>query len=725
MAHSGASSADAAAWADFASAAGLDVTISTPSPTTTAPGVEAALAAPPASGEPEAEEPPSSGGMLEGILAEPPALGEPALVETAPVDDDIAPPVLGVPSSSEDEEELIADPAGAPMVGAPPAAGGTADVGVQTSQNVIIPAFDMVDVAAQTDGKVDRACNWVEHRGDFTRDSPQDVADLVLDSDPNAEAMVVWCAAPPCQDFSRIAQGAGHQGDRGRLFEESVAFMDELRAALKSHRFAFLYENVEMSGEAAKVSSDALGVQPVFVCPSDFGWVSRPRLWWLSVDWTRLASDPADGSPLEWAKKGRWDRLRLAAVRASADSFDLGGLSSTRPWPREDARWLEGGRQFAPWHSVEAMLQDAKGVLHIPPPEVKEQLHHIPPGFTGQIDDALANDSLFFDEASRLAGRLTFLSQSTFGATGRAAIKPLYSRAADTAANSDATLVPWPGRVTGPFPVLYADAFFLDGDLRKKPGHLAAGEAVPKAARWQNGWGYVLLLDGHVFYDYGVIRPEHLAPFAARKAFIYVLEIVAQVLPLVTFARRLSPFWIAFIDNVAGQFALMKGYGKDPSVNGILASFWGLASDRQWAPDFHRVPSASNVSDAISRGDDSRARAEGWTRVATPVDDIMDVLGRAASDIDFACHSALGEGAEVRTPAPAPSFWGGVSSIIAAFLAAKPSGFSDAEAALYAFIYFGICSEAASQTSKGPGSLRLNLLDQLYNFDLEQLGDDD
>ena len=52
------------------------------------------------------------------------------------------------------------------------------------------------------------------------------------------------------------------------------------------------------------------------------------------------------------------------------------------------------------------------------------------------------------------------------------------------------------------------------------------------------------------------------------------------------------------------------------------------------------MPSAANVSDAVSRGDDSRARAEGWTRVATPVDDIMDVLGRAASDIDFACHSA-------------------------------------------------------------------------------------
>ena len=119
-----------------------------------------------------------------------------------------------------------------------------------------------------------------------------------------------------------------------------------------------------------------------------------------------------------------------------------------------------------------------------------------------------------------------------------------------------------------------------------------------------------------------------LARICCRQEGLHLcLEIVAQVLPLVTFARRLSPFWIAFIDNVAGQFAFMKGYGKDLWVNGILASFWGLAADRQWSPDFHRVPSASNVSDAISRGDGSRARAEGWTRVATPVDDIMDVLG--------------------------------------------------------------------------------------------------
>ena len=43
--------------------------------------------------------------------------------------------------------------------------------------------------------------------------------------------------------------------------------------------------------------------------------------------------------------------------------------------------------------------------------------------------------------------------------------------------------------------------------------------------------------------------PELLRPFAARKAFIYVLKIIAQVLPLIASARRLPRHWIAFIDN--------------------------------------------------------------------------------------------------------------------------------------------------------------------------------
>ncbi|CAE7884041.1 unnamed protein product, partial [Symbiodinium necroappetens] len=262
-------------------------------------------------------------------------------------------------------------------------------------------------------------------------------------ADPNAEAMVLWCAAPPCQDFSRIAKGAGHQGDRGRLFEDSVAFMDELRVILRQHRFAFLYENVEMEAAAAQVSSDALGVSPVFVCPSDFGWVSRPRLWWLSVDWTRVVTDPADGSPLEWAKRGRWDRLRLSAARgrklmpcattpAPTDDGRQKPRSTRGRTARDaDARWAEGGRQFAPWHyTVEAMLQDSRGLLHLPPLDVKEQLHHIPAGYTAKAGadtktrHRMVGNGWHWGVPARLLGILVMATWAKPVASGRAPAAP-------------------------------------------------------------------------------------------------------------------------------------------------------------------------------------------------------------------------------------------------------------------------------------------------------------
>ena len=63
--------------------------------------------------------------------------------------------------------------------------------------------------------------------------------------------------------------------------------------------------------------------------------------------------------------------------------------------------------------------------------------------------------------------------------------------------------------------------------------------------------------------------------FTSRRAFIYVLEILAQVLALVTLARRLPPRWLAFIDNVAGQWAAQSMASWRPfgrrrrSANGV------------------------------------------------------------------------------------------------------------------------------------------------------------
>ena len=231
--------------------------------------------------------------------------------------------------------------------------------------------------------EVDRACHnvqrhrtpWVQCRCGITKDDAE--------ADPDAHATVIWVAAPPCQDFSFVTEGKGHDGERGGLFLHTINVMLAVQQLTAPRRFGFLYENVAMVNYHAQAISDALHVEPVYVCASDFGWVSRPSLWWMSVDWTINDKDPHDDKHLQWTKAGKWNRLRPETTRRSADEFDLQGLQynegvasgklsmpTTATTPAADdnggktppdahARWLADKRQFALWHyKREAMLAD-------------------------------------------------------------------------------------------------------------------------------------------------------------------------------------------------------------------------------------------------------------------------------------------------------------------------------------------------------------------------------
>ncbi|CAE7859414.1 eIF3-S7, partial [Symbiodinium necroappetens] len=229
-----------------------------------------------------------------------------------------------------------------------------------------------------------------------------------------AECIIIFTAAPPCQDFSRVGDRDGHAGNRGYLFNFTAEFLDELRRRLAPRRFGFLVENVEMTPADAAEASKQLGCQPVFADAADFGWIGRPRLWWSSVDWDEITHDPSTAERWTWVLHRRWDRLRLDSPRAAPDSFDLDGLkfsdavasgrirlpcSTTpaadergRPPPRSmrgkvttevQQRWLQDSRQFAPWHyQRDAMLADDQGKLVVLTPSAKEQLHHMPQNFT-------------------------------------------------------------------------------------------------------------------------------------------------------------------------------------------------------------------------------------------------------------------------------------------------------------------------------------------------------
>ena len=53
----------------------------------------------------------------------------------------------------------------------------------------------------------------------------------------------------------------------------------------------------------------------------------------------------------------------------------------------------------------------------------------------------------------------------------------------------------------------------------------------------------------------------------AEHIYIYMLEIVAQVVPLLAMQDTIDKFVIMFVDNEPARHALTKGFGKDDSIN--------------------------------------------------------------------------------------------------------------------------------------------------------------
>ena len=144
-----------------------------------------------------------------------------------------------------------------------------------------------------------------------------------------------------------------------------------------------------------------------------------------------------------------------------------------------------------------------------------------------------------------------------------------------------------------------------------------------------------------LLFSHGTTPRSVLLRITSRKAFIYALEVFAQLRGLLALAKRLPPNWLAFIDNTAGEAALRKGYGKDAFVNGMLATFWGTAARRGWRPQFARVESKANIADVVSRGDISHAQRENWTRLDDYTENIIKVLIGTAADADYAANHAV------------------------------------------------------------------------------------
>ena len=217
------------------------------------------------------------------------------------------------------------------------------------------------------------------------------------------------------------------------------------------------------------------------------------------------------------------------------------------------------------------------------------------------IDTALDHDYLDADQAQRLAGKVLFLSTTMFGQIGRPALQPLYGRAFHEqhkgatcnnlnsglraalrslrlwlSAPKDRTI---PLQCSSTPAVLYTDAFY------------EAGTPLVPHSRWRhpkrrhentspskNGWGFVARIGERVLFAHGTVPAKLVKQFGKRKAFIYALEICAQLICFVCLQHHLPTLVVSFCDNTAGLSALLKGYGKDERINGLLLVTWRTAT---------------------------------------------------------------------------------------------------------------------------------------------------
>ena len=279
------------------------------------------------------------------------------------------------------------------------------------------------------------------------------------------------------------------------------------------------------------------------------------------------------------------------------------------------------------------------------------------------IQDILRSNILTAEAAQKLCGKLNFLQTTCFGQVGRALLLPLYGRAHSQDIHGTQLLnnplvaslktllhmLPkmqprrLPITTDHPCTSIYTDAFFQLGDQQLKPTE----ETVPRTWRpsttkWTaNGWGFVIRAGTFTVASHGVIPPSVLSPYSRRRAFIYILELMAPIIAIISLHRSVHPYIILWIDNKAGLAAIQKGYGRDPPVNNMLTFFWcflarvGIHLHCEW------VASAHNLADGISRHDLKEVQQGGWSLIHLPMKKLHQILQRCADDVEFAATSAV------------------------------------------------------------------------------------
>lgn len=305
---------------------------------------------------------------------------------------------------------------------------------------------------------------------------------------------------------------------------------------------------------------------------------------------------------------------------------------------------------------------------------------------TEVMQKALRTNKLSPDSAQKLAGKLIFLTSTMFGQLGKAALQPIYARAHGMSSqdHSDAlngplrsalrTLITLlseisprviPRKFHQPAVIIYTDAYFvLDGRQHSlSTSNLPATWNKNKCKYMENGWGYVIHYRGRTRFAAGRVPPWLIRHFCSRKAYIYFLEVLAQLIAFLACRHLDSNLMISFIDNSSGFFALKKGYCKDEAICNLIAVTWRIISKMGWHLHLEWVASQLNISDKVSRQSLEEMHQIQADQDRVQTDDLFRTLEKVAIDHDYTYGSALQDILAIPLPNLQNDHTGGVEDL--------------------------------------------------------------
>lgn len=190
---------------------------------------------------------------------------------------------------------------------------------------------------------------------------------------------------------------------------------------------------------------------------------------------------------------------------------------------------------------------------------------------------------------------------------------------------------------------LYTDAFFQLGDQKYSPSQMTPdfNWSSRTSINMTNGWGFVASSGDQPLCGHGSIPPSLLSAFAKRKAFIYVLELMAPLIAMVSLHQVLCNFIVLWIDNRSGLAALEKGWGKNDEVNNMLTFLWAFLARHHIHLHCEWVPSEHNLADGISRHDLTDMHTGNWKLVHLPLKGLYKILKRCTIDVEYAAGEAV------------------------------------------------------------------------------------